>query len=262
MQHLAMGPAYLGSPAYPLASLRGSRRLTARPLARILIPAPHEPVAATKITELLGNPLAYSSFISYVDVLMDADQIAELIARAQQRDPAAFDALVGAYSARLYGYFYRLTGSRHDAEDLLQELFVRLVRMVGEYRHDGRFDAWLFRIATNLVRDRLRRAKKTPAVGLDLSPTGCEGTAWAQQPDHKNPDPSEVVHRAEQVDQLQRAIGELPEAEREVILLRHFSQVSFREIADLMGTPLGTALARAHRGLLRLRQLMEEQESG
>ena len=92
---------------------------------------------------------------------MDADQIADLIARAQQRDPAAFDAIVQAYSVRLYGYFYRLTGVSHDAEDLLQELFVRLVRRIGEYQHDGRFDAWLFQIATNLVRDRLRRAKKT-----------------------------------------------------------------------------------------------------
>jgi len=189
---------------------------------------------------------------------MEAAQIADLIARAQRRDPAAFDALVQAYSARLYGYFYRLTGARHDAEDLLQELFVRLVRMIGEYRHDGRFDAWLFRIATNLVRDRLRRAKKAPVVGLEPSQKDWESATLDQRSDRMSPDPSEVVHRAEQVDQLQRAIGQLPEAEREVILLRHFSQMSFRQIAELMGTPLGTALARAHRGLARLRKLMGE----
>jgi RNA polymerase sigma-70 factor (ECF subfamily) len=191
--------------------------------------------------------------------LMEAAQIADLIARAQRRDPAAFDALVQAYSTRLYGYFYRLTGARDDAEDLLQEVFLRLVRMIGEYRHDGRFDAWLFRIATNLVRDRLRRAKKAPAVGPGLSQAGGENAALSQQPDRMSPDPSEGVHRAEQVDELQRAIGQLPEAEREVILLRHFSQMSFRQVADVMGTPLGTALARAHRGLLRLRQLMADE---
>jgi len=194
--------------------------------------------------------------------LMDTDQIADLIARAQQQDPAAFDALVQAYSTRLYGYFYRLTGARHDAEDLLQELFVRLVRRIGEYQHEGRFDAWLFRIATNLVRDSLRRAKKAPVVGQEPSPGGLENAALDQQPDRMGPDPSEVVHRAEQVDQLQQAIGELPEAEREVILLRHFSQMTFREIAALMGTPLGTALARAHRGLIRLRELMANESGG
>lgn len=209
----------------------------------------------------LGNLLASRAFIPYVDVPMEADQIADLIARAQLRDPAAFDAIVQAYNARLYGYFYRLTGTRHDAEDLLQELFVRLVRMIGEYKHDGRFDAWLFRIATNLIRDRLRRAKKAPAIRLEPSPRDREG-ALARQPDHKSPDPGELLHRSEQVDQLQWAIGQLPEAEREVILLRHFSHMSFREIADLMSTPLGTALARAHRGLLRLRQLMENGASG
>ena len=95
------------------------------------------------------------------DVLvMDAGRLSDAIRRAQARDAAAFDELVDAYSGRLYGYFYRLTGSRHDAEDLLQELFVRLVRMIGDYQHDGRFDGWLFRIATNLVRDRVRRSRR------------------------------------------------------------------------------------------------------
>jgi len=193
---------------------------------------------------------------------MDTDQISDVIARAQQRDPEAFDALVQAYSTRLYGYFYRQTGVSHDAEDLLQELFVRVVRMIGEYEHEGRFDAWLFRIATNLVRDRLRRAKTTPAIGQEPGLQGRGGDMLTQQPDLKSSDPGEGLYKAEQMDRLQSAIGQLSEAEREVILLRHFSQLSFRQIADLMDTPLGTALARAHRGLIRLRQLMEEGEIG
>jgi RNA polymerase sigma-70 factor (ECF subfamily) len=192
-------------------------------------------------------------------VLMDAAQLADLIRRAQRREPAAFDTLVEAYSARLYGYFYRLTGSRHDAEDLLQELFLRLVRMIGGYEHDGRFDGWVFRIATNLVRDRVRRAKTAgggqtaPRVGAD------EVRSIEEHPDVAAAEPTQEMHRAEQIDQLQQAIARLPDAEREVILLRHFSQMSFREIADVMGTPLGTALARAHRGLARLRGLMTDE---
>ncbi|HSW45588.1 MAG TPA: RNA polymerase sigma factor [Phycisphaerae bacterium] len=191
---------------------------------------------------------------------MDNAQIAELVARAQRADPAAFDELVDAYSPRLYGYFYRLTGVRHDAEDLLQEVFVRLVRTIGDYKHDGRFDAWLFRMATNLVRDRVRRVRASRGAGLAAATGGDGSSAWLQRPDPTASDPSEAVHRAEQVDRLQRAIARLSEAEREVILLRHFSQLSFRQIADAMGTPLGTALARAYRGLARLRELMNHEE--
>ncbi len=78
---------------------------------------------------------------------MDAVVLDDLIRRARQRDSAAFETLVEIYSPRLYGYFYRLTGRREDAEDLLQEVFVRVVRMIGRYEHENRFDAWLFRIA-------------------------------------------------------------------------------------------------------------------
>lgn len=194
-----------------------------------------------------------------VNSLMDAARLSDVIRRAQGRDPAAFDELVDAYYRRLYGYFYRFTGSRHDAEDLLQELFVRLVRMIGDYRHDGRFEGWLFRIATNLVRDRVRRVRRArvadPAAAEEDRDDRFNMLATLADPSAV--EPHEPLQHDEQVDQLQRAIAMLPEAEREVILLRHFSQLSFREIAESMGTPLGTALARAHRGLARLRELME-----
>src|SRR5262245_5843473 len=110
---------------------------------------------------------------------MDAAELTVLIGRAQKREAAAFDALVDLYASRLYGYFYRLTASREDAEDLLQELFVRLVRMIEQYEHDGRFDGWVFRIATNLVRDRVRRSRKTRAAGLDA--------VSARDPDESDP---------------------------------------------------------------------------
>jgi RNA polymerase sigma-70 factor (ECF subfamily) len=97
------------------------------------------------------------------------EPLQELIRRAQQHDPAAFDQLVDRFSGPLYGLFCRLAGSTHDAEDLLQELFLRVVRMVDSYKHDGRFEAWLYRIAINLVRDHLRRLRRQPAFG-NLSP--------------------------------------------------------------------------------------------
>lgn len=192
---------------------------------------------------------------------MNAAELAEVIRRAQCREPAAFDALLAAYGARLYGYFYRLTGSRDEADDLLQEVFVRLVRMIGEYQHDGRFEGWVFRIASNLVRDRVRRDRKLHAAGLTTgSAGGSDGDPFSHLADTRQSAPDAGLETAEDVDRMQRALRQLPEAEREVVLLRHFSGMSFREIAEHMGTPLGTALARGHRGLARLRELMEAQE--
>lgn len=187
---------------------------------------------------------------------MDVTELSDVIARAQARDPDAFDLLIDQYSPRLYGYFYRATGRRPDAEDLLQELFVRLVAMIGQYQHDGRFDAWLFRMATNLIRDRIRRRRN--ARELPESSLGGPDEQWERlgQAGDDVVTPGQRMDAAEEVDRLNRAIQALPEPERGVILLRHFSGMSFREIAELMGTPLGTALARAHRGLARLRKLM------
>lgn len=190
--------------------------------------------------------------------VMDAADLAEIIRRAQRREATAFDALVETYSTRLYGYFYRLTGSRHDAEDLLQEVFVRLVRMIGQYQHQDRFDGWLFRIAANLVRDRVRRSRRTAGIRPRGGVSEAEADPLEEVPDLAAEPPEGGMDRAEQVDRLQQAIEQLPEPERQVILLRHFSQLSFREIAEVMGTPLGTALARAHRGLAKLRELMTD----
>jgi len=200
--------------------------------------------------------LAISDVSPYVACLMDTDPLADLIRRAQQRRPEAYDELIDAYSPRLYGYFYRLTRSRHDAEDLLQEVFVRLVRTIGDYQHDGRFDAWLFRIAANLVRDRFRRVRTSRQMPGATDEQGRD--LLADVPDEATDSPAARLERHEQIDRLQQAISQLPEVEREVILLRHFSQLPFREIADIMDTPLGTALARAHRGLARLRELMTD----
>jgi RNA polymerase sigma-70 factor (ECF subfamily) len=157
------------------------------------------------------------------------------------------------YSGRLFGLIYRLTGSRDAAEDLLQETFLRVVRMIPEYQHAGKFEAWLFRIAANLARDHVRRVRRRgqplPLHGFgNPDEPGPPELAHAAQPD---PDGGLLKSEAEQ--RLGAALHKLPELDREIILLRHFSELSFREIAELLEIPLGTALARAHRALKRLR---------
>jgi len=186
--------------------------------------------------------------------------VASLIRRACAGEPEAFDAIIDAYGKRLHGYLYRLCGSRDDADDLLQEVFLRVVRTIGSYSHDGRFEGWLFRIATNLARDRIRRVKRSPkTLSLD-APAGGDADRQAESwetEDENVPGPDAAMQSGEEADLIQQALGQLPDAEREVIMLRHFSQLSFAEIAESMETPLGTALARAHRGLAKMREWMQ-----
>ncbi len=191
---------------------------------------------------------------------LDPSELASVIERAQRCEAEAFDTLVDAYSRRLYGFLYRLTGSREDAEDLVQEVFLRVVRTIGRYRHEGRFEPWIFRIAANLTRDRARRRARTPEItslGAVGEPEDRPGNRWGDTGPRANQPPEGGLELEENVDRLQLALAGLPQAEREVLMFRHYGHMSFAQIAEVMGTPLGTALARAHRGLGKLREWME-----
>jgi RNA polymerase sigma-70 factor (ECF subfamily) len=182
-----------------------------------------------------------------------------LLRRARKRDPEALHKLVDAYSARLFGLLYRLTGQRETAEDLLQETFLRVVRTIAAYEHGGKFEAWLFRIAANLARDHARRARRRGRpVALDGVSRNSE-SGVSELADAAQPDPSRELLEKEAGERLNRCLQELTEMDREIILLRHFSELSFREIADMLQIPLGTALARAHRAVKRLRAAFGEE---
>lgn len=187
-------------------------------------------------------------------------QVDDLIERARRLETEAFDELVERFSLRVYGFLYRLTGSRSAAEDLVQEVFVRVVRSIGTYDHTGRFESWLFRIAGNLARDHVRRVSRAPVlVPLDRVTDGpaTAPSGGARLPFSAEPAPDAALRLEEQRDLLQNCLLRLPDAEREVVLLRHYAGMTFVEIATLMDSPLGTALARAHRALEKLRKWME-----
>jgi RNA polymerase sigma-70 factor (ECF subfamily) len=186
---------------------------------------------------------------------MGSQQLRAWIASAQVGDPEAYRALLEAYGQRLYGYFLRATGRHHDAEDLLGELMVRLVSKLKSYDDRGRFEPWLFRIAANMVRDRIRRVRSSPEPA-SLSAEGDGGSSLGDSVPAPHQDAGGGLLAEEASVKLQAALARLDITTREMIMLRHFGQMSFREIADLFDCPLGTALARVHRGLKTLRDLM------
>ena len=189
---------------------------------------------------------------------MESQQLRAIIASARAGDEEAYRQLLAAYGRRLYGYFFRATRSHHEAEDLLGEVMLRLVRRLGDYQHRGRFEPWLFSIAANLVRDRIRRSKARAApVSLE---SGGDGEASLGEALEGGSEPADrALLAGEASGRLAAALEELDEQSRHMVLLRHFGEMSFKEIADVFQCPVGTVLAKVHRALKSLRAVLERE---
>lgn len=174
------------------------------------------------------------------------NSLAAIIIGCKNGDAECFSQIVDMYSGRCYGYFYRLTGNGDISDELLSELFVKLVENIGSYK-GGAFESWLFRIATNIFHDHLRAKQRRKRLfeSFDIQKRGLE-------PQTPEPKKSE----GEITDKLQVQLGKLDEGTQELIMLRFYSELSLKEIANLRAEPIGTTLSRLHRGLKRLRELM------
>jgi RNA polymerase sigma-70 factor (ECF subfamily) len=159
-----------------------------------------------------------------------------------------------AAAPRVYGFLIRLVGRPDVAEDLMQETMLRAFRSLETYLPEGKFHAWVFRIATNLARDWIRSRKRRPVTGLeddsDALPATLRGDAR----------PEAGLVRSEQAQAVEMAVAQLSDADREVLLMRYYGELPFKEIARATGEPLGTVLARAHRALAKLGDLVSEEE--
>ena len=181
------------------------------------------------------------------------DSDAALMARVQAGDLDAFEPLVQRYERRLFGYFLNLVEDPAAAADLAQETFVRVYRAAGRYQETGKFESWLFRIASNLVRSRQRRPdQRRPHLPLEEAPAGAGELAATG----REARPDEATWRAEVRDALRQALPRLPLVFREAVLLRDVEGRSYREIAEMLGVEEGTVKSRAHRGRKHLRELL------
>ena len=190
---------------------------------------------------------------------MKDDPLAKMIVAAQKGEPEAFTWLLQEYGPRLLAYFRRFSGSPTDAEDLLQDLFVRLVTKIGNYHHEGRFEHWLFRVGANLARDQARqRRRHGKTVSLDAPRSDTDSWAGTLASQEKTPE-QKLLH-AEQLDQLQEALKQLSDVDRRIILLRHYGHLSFKELAQHFQMPIGTVLAKVHRSLKRLNRIMDNEK--
>jgi RNA polymerase sigma-70 factor (ECF subfamily) len=181
----------------------------------------------------------------------------ELVARSIGGDPDSFNQLVLRWERPIYALAYRVIGREEDARDVCQETFLRAFRALNGFRGQAKFSSWLYRIALNLCRDWVRRERRTPVVQAPDDLDALELSA-VREPTMSIDD---LVARRELTHIVERAMAKLPEDQRTAIILKEYHELTFQEIADLVGCPLSTVKTRLYQGLAVLRRELAKSES-
>jgi len=179
------------------------------------------------------------------------------IRQARAGDTQAFAALVQKYQSAIYNLTYRLLGDSEEAKDLAQEAFLRAYRALTTFQADKPFAPWLYRIATNLCLNWLAK-RRLPTVSLDAALSADDPAGAALEIGDHSSEPQALLERQEYHTALRRAILALPPEQRAVIELRHFQDLSYQEIADVLGIPLSDVKSRLFRGRRWLAEALRE----
>jgi RNA polymerase sigma-70 factor (ECF subfamily) len=176
-----------------------------------------------------------------------------LVERCRSGDLAAFEPLVEKYRERVWRLAYHYVRDREEAWDVAQEAFIRAWQALPSFRGQSAFYTWLFRIVVNVATDRARsRAARGRAFGTEAVPE----EDWERVLIDPARGPDESAARAEQRDRVRRALDALPEHHRAIIMLSDLEGLSYREIAEVLGIPMGTVMSRLHNARKRLRRVL------
>ena len=186
------------------------------------------------------------------DVAVRADQQALGALTPAAPAPSSWEAIVIEHSARVYRLAYRLTGNQHDAEDLTQEVFVRVFRSLSTYQ-PGTFEGWLHRITVNLFLDQVRRRQR-----IRIDAIGPDAEAIPSQAGDLQPERG--YEQANLDRDVQRALDALPPRYRAAVVLCDIEDLSYQEIAVTLGVKLGTVRSRIHRARAMLRQSLAHRD--
>jgi RNA polymerase sigma-70 factor (ECF subfamily) len=178
----------------------------------------------------------------------------ELIRRFQEDDLYAYELLVDRYKDQLLNFAYRFLGNYEEAEDVVQETFLRLYRKRHAYRQIAKFSTWIYTIAGNLAKTELRKRKRRKLISI--SDMGFNEKDFELE--DFRADTERGTDRALMDKYLQKAIEELPPRFRQVIVLRDIQELSYEEIGDIINAPLGTVKSRLNRARLKLQGKLEK----
>lgn len=178
----------------------------------------------------------------------------ELITLYKNGNDKAFEELLNRHKNRVFTTIVLIVKNYEVAEDLLQETFIKAVRMIkgGKYNEEGKFLPWISRIAHNLAIDYFRKHKRYPVLTVE------DDSSVFQNESLSEDSFEETQIKNETYEQLAQFIEALPDSQREVLIMRHFMQMSFLEIADSTGVSINTALGRMRYALINLRKQMNQ----
>lgn len=181
-------------------------------------------------------------------------QDSELIAQYRNGSEAAFDLLVVRYHSKVYTTIFLIVKDQKTAEDLLQDVFIKVVNTLNSdrYNEEGKFQPWITRIAHNLAVDHFRKAKRYPTILMEDGSNVFNSLQFAES-SHEDRQIKEDT-----IELVKRLIEELPEAQKEVLIMRHYLDMSFQEIAEQTGVSINTALGRMRYALIHLRKKMKQ----
>jgi RNA polymerase sigma-70 factor, ECF subfamily len=176
----------------------------------------------------------------------------ELVTAFRGGDNSAFDTLVQRWERKIQGAVCRIMGPGEEARDLTQETFLRAYRGLSTFKSEARFSSWLYQIALNLCRDRLRQKRGKTMVSLDDL-----DVATSARLERVAPTAHDMVEARDLSRLVSSVMAELPEEQREVIVLKEYQGLTFQEIANVLRIPVSTVKTRLYRGLVQMRERLE-----
>lgn len=182
-----------------------------------------------------------------------------MIEKCKNGDLASFEALFALYGEKIYQIAYRYFGNSEDAQDLTQEAFIKIYRNINQYRGEAQFSTYVFRIATNLCYDELRKRKRKKEEPIDKELELEDGKVIVQIAGTLD-SPEEKLERREKQKVLQHYIAKLPLEQRTVVILRDIEGFSYEEIATFLDCSLGTVKSRISRGRQTLKSMLSGEE--
>lgn len=181
---------------------------------------------------------------------------AELVASFKEGNGSALETLIHRYKDKIYTGIFMLVKDQFTAEDIFQDTFMKIIRTIraGRYAEQGKFLPWAMRVAHNLCMDHFRKVRQQMPVTLS------DGTDLAEIIGGPEDIASTAIEKRQTYQTIRGLIERLPEEQREVIVLRIYADLSFKEISDLTGVSINTALGRMRYGLINLRKMIDEKK--
>jgi len=180
----------------------------------------------------------------------------ELILGYLDGNEKAFEELLSRHKQRIYTSIYLFVKDQAKAEDIFQDVFIKIVDTLrkGKYNHEGKFLQWALRISYNMCVDNFRRSKRRPTV----SPT--ETFDIFDILENQEDNAEQTIMKSQTHERIRQLVDQLPPEQREVVILRHYADMSFKEISQLTRVSINTALGRMRYALINIRRMMEEKQ--